>query len=551
MIQPDLLPAFRGDLGQRNFVNDGWADRFLLSYPDPLPLVGETWDTVSEELETGYAAVYEKLLAREMVAVETDGEAVGERPYYVPFDGEAVQEWERFTGEIAARANALDAEDPYVGVLSKFRHHGLRLVALVHALRLACGEVEELSPVTGETVRRASELVWYFVAHGERCLGVGWADRRSRVARRLIAWLARHPDRGTFTRSDAYLALKDRRDIRSSEVLDPSFWLLTDHNYIRPATATNSGRSGPAPEVYLVNPGWDRQVREHVPKVPNVGPPSDGRASNIRDFRVEFAGDATGNEGRSPPSPSHADDEHVPGIPKVDPPSEGHGADGGHGGSGGEPPPGPTRGPERANGGRPAWVCPAASAARPDAPETPPDLFGPPAGGEVGTIAHNGGVYTARSSDAYTLITSPADVVAVVGAVEDDGGPVGLDTETTGLDPLADRIRLIQVATGRGTFLIDLFALPNPAADLAELLRSSARWRWSGTTCSSTCGSSPGSGSPPAGCSTPNSPARSSTPASGPRTTPCSGTSSGMWPPGNSAASSTRPSRSPTGPTPP
>ncbi len=46
---------------------------------------------------------------------------------------------------------------------------------------------------------------------------------------------------------------------------------------------------------------------------------------------------------------------------------------------------------------------------------------------------------------------------------------MGLDTETTGLDPARDRVRLIQVAMGTDVCLIDLFAFADPAAALAPL----------------------------------------------------------------------------------
>jgi DNA polymerase-1 len=47
---------------------------------------------------------------------------------------------------------------------------------------------------------------------------------------------------------------------------------------------------------------------------------------------------------------------------------------------------------------------------------------------------------------------------------------VGLDVETTGLDPRVDRVRLLSLATDRGTFLVDCFAVdPRPLWDtLAE-----------------------------------------------------------------------------------
>ena len=58
--------------------------------------------------------------------------------------------------------------------------------------------------------------------------------------------------------------------------------------------------------------------------------------------------------------------------------------------------------------------------------------------------------------------------------VEAWSGLVGIDTETTGLSPLTDRVRLIQVAVGEGVAMIDLFALSDPLADLAPLFAALA-----------------------------------------------------------------------------
>jgi DNA polymerase-1 len=69
-----------------------------------------------------------------------------------------------------------------------------------------------------------------------------------------------------------------------------------------------------------------------------------------------------------------------------------------------------------------------------------------------------------------TLITSPPGVTTVAEALAGWTGAVGLDTETTGLDPRTDRVRLIQIALGEQVWLIDVFALPNPVANLAPLL---------------------------------------------------------------------------------
>jgi DNA polymerase-1 len=63
---------------------------------------------------------------------------------------------------------------------------------------------------------------------------------------------------------------------------------------------------------------------------------------------------------------------------------------------------------------------------------------------------------------AFRLVTDPADLAAVVNAVE-ESTIIGVDTETTGLDPRKDRVRLLSLNTdtegGRFTYLLDLFAL--------------------------------------------------------------------------------------------
>ncbi len=69
----------------------------------------------------------------------------------------------------------------------------------------------------------------------------------------------------------------------------------------------------------------------------------------------------------------------------------------------------------------------------------------------------------------FRLIATAAGISDVVTAIEDDGGMVGLDCETTSLDHVTGRIRLLQLATVRGTFLIDLFQIPDHADSLAEL----------------------------------------------------------------------------------
>jgi DNA polymerase I len=74
-----------------------------------------------------------------------------------------------------------------------------------------------------------------------------------------------------------------------------------------------------------------------------------------------------------------------------------------------------------------------------------------------------------ESPSVLMLVNDPADLPIVLTAI-DESVLVGLDTETTGLDSRAGRVRLLSLATDRGTYLIDCFRVdPAPLWDaLAE-----------------------------------------------------------------------------------
>jgi DNA polymerase I len=80
------------------------------------------------------------------------------------------------------------------------------------------------------------------------------------------------------------------------------------------------------------------------------------------------------------------------------------------------------------------------------------------AAGDAGDahLRHCSGTGPGIADGAYTLLTTPAEVEAVVSALL-AGPALGLDTETTGLDPLRDRLRLVQLATPTHTYLLDCF----------------------------------------------------------------------------------------------
>jgi hypothetical protein len=262
MLQPDLLPVLRGNLGRRDFLNDGWADRFLYSYPDPLPAVGETWAVVPEDLEAGYCEVFLDLLGLDMVPATEGGEVVGHRPYFVSFDDGACRAWEVFAETVAARKNSLDRDDHYRGVLSKLKHYAVRLSGLFYAVRRASLELPPGAPMDRGCVTRAAEMVAYFDAHARRCFGLGSTDRAIAAARQFLPVLARWPadpaDPGdVLSKRNLHRRVMGRAAFQRVEALDGPLAVLQRYGYLRQTIDPEAGPGRPS-ERYELNPLWDR-----------------------------------------------------------------------------------------------------------------------------------------------------------------------------------------------------------------------------------------------------------------------------------------------------
>jgi DNA polymerase-1 len=74
---------------------------------------------------------------------------------------------------------------------------------------------------------------------------------------------------------------------------------------------------------------------------------------------------------------------------------------------------------------------------------------------------------------AYTVVTEPAALARLLPQLQ--AAPrLGVDTETTGLDPLTDRLRLLQLATADRVIVVDLASVPVPM--LTALFAQEREW---------------------------------------------------------------------------
>ena len=266
---PEVLPTLRGDTAPGDAPADGFIDRFLMSYPDPLPAVGETWKEIPEAAELRYCDLVLNLLNMDLVP-PAEGCTLWQ-PLTVRFDDGAKLAWQDFTHAIAARLNARETDDPFRATLGKFREYGLRMAGLLWCLDRASEGPAVATPIDAvahfgdrpptidaRTMHAAAKLVDYFEAHARRCHGLGATDRTGRVARRLRDWLESRRQIVSFTRSQAFQQLKDKRDVRGGEALNAPLNLLCDHGFLKMVAGDGGGKPGPVPQTYAVNPLWER-----------------------------------------------------------------------------------------------------------------------------------------------------------------------------------------------------------------------------------------------------------------------------------------------------
>ena len=248
-LQPDVLVQLRGE-SVRGVLppNDGFLDRFLFSYPTDLPVVGERWRVVSDELRNEWQTVVERLLGLQMVEGDTP------RPFFVRLTDCARPVWEAFTHAHAAEMNHAEFHEHLRGPWSKLRGYCGRLALILHYLRWACNEVHD-ERVDGESMGRAVRLIDYFKSHCRKVHAVMDSDPRVYLARKVLRWIvAEGIER--FSRRDAHQAFRSL--FKTVDQIDPILTLLEKHGLIREAITERAGPGRKPSPTFEVNPHIDR-----------------------------------------------------------------------------------------------------------------------------------------------------------------------------------------------------------------------------------------------------------------------------------------------------
>src|ERR671916_100903 len=99
---------------------------------------------------------------------------------------------------------------------------------------------------------------------------------------------------------------------------------------------------------------------------------------------------------------------------------------------------------------------------RPSPRLTDSGALGPESVSQGGDSREQMSVSDAASGRSHAVLVAPEDIPALVEKIK-TAEAVGLDLETTGLDPRRDRIRLMSLSTSQGVWLVDRFqSVPTP-----------------------------------------------------------------------------------------
>ena len=251
-----LTPDMLGELLDPRGRADGFLDRFLLCYPDPLPVPGWTDRGIPEGVAVAWRSLIAKLWMRPMDA--KDGRPI---PHVVRFTPEGEARWlERYNAH-AAEMNAPDFPPHLRGPWGKLREYAGRLtliLTLMHhaAWCLADPDADLLAiPNAGpDRVDGAWRLIAYFKAHARRiqaAIASGPVDGPARAVKVIVEWI-RAGHRASFTESEISQA---RRWIKGDDLTD-ALSFLTGRGAIRERPTPQPGPKGgrPPSPAYDVNP---------------------------------------------------------------------------------------------------------------------------------------------------------------------------------------------------------------------------------------------------------------------------------------------------------
>jgi DNA polymerase I-like protein with 3'-5' exonuclease and polymerase domains len=407
-IQPKVLSR----ACTAEFLDSGGCARLVLAMP---PKLSKRWSEleVDPEVERAYQDALDRLLALDFDV--RDDEQV---PHVLRLSPEGKKVWVNFYNAWAQEQAA--AEGEMAAALAKLEAYAARFALLHHVVTCVGLDVDDRREVGPRSVEAGIALARWFADEARRVYATLTESPEEHDTRRLVEFIRAHGGRIT-TRQ---LMRGNCRRYPDAESAEAALAALVEAGLARwttPQTSRKGGKPVKAIDLCMTHDTDDTAQKG-----------SDGGDLEARDRgddsgpgdQPEAAAPTAGGAALNSVSESDCGETNRTGegsgVSSVMRHTQGEGK--GHGGEGG------------------AGRCHTPEMGEPTAVIQPPS---------------------------YLLAREPSCLQTVRAAL-DESVLVGVDLETTGLDPRADRVRLLSLATDRGTYLIECFAV-DPAPLFEQL----------------------------------------------------------------------------------
>lgn len=179
-IQPDMIQEMVS-VGREGIANDGFIDRFLFSYPDPVP-ANWTDDDVNEEIVARYCDVIFNLYYQL-------NEDHPKEVYLSPEAKEAFTMWYDVTED---ETIAAEFPETLKGVWKKLKGLHPRILLIVHMLKWACNKKEvNINLIDEELVAYTNLIMDYFKVQAKKVFQFTQSNFEDKNAIKLMDYVRR------------------------------------------------------------------------------------------------------------------------------------------------------------------------------------------------------------------------------------------------------------------------------------------------------------------------------------------------------------------------
>lgn len=300
-IVPDMVGSFCDERGR----HDGFIDRFLFAYPDPVPKTGWREEGIPDEAMTAWSAIVGRLRAAAMAMDSATGSQRVPRVVSMSPEGKAA--WKELIDGHHAEQRDAGFMASLSGPWAKLEQYAGRLLLVLHLLELAAdgpSDVSSIPEVPAGTVRNVARLLGYLKSQTRRVHEAMKARARgeegSEDVQCILKWIFRRQSE-SFSRRDLTRDLAATFARRAKALEEALGWLiLRDCIRLPKQPERPSGTRGRTRSpVYLVNPhlfpSQNGQNRT-LDSAPASGPEDPGDSGNFADEPEDSVGEEASDD---------------------------------------------------------------------------------------------------------------------------------------------------------------------------------------------------------------------------------------------------------------